>query len=197
MAELVDFERPLEGEGERAGRLAGAVMAREVGRAFGNAFEGAIVRDKPFKTVFRSLLQDVQSTLLHSVVESMVGGALGKGSGGALFADMFGSLVQAFTFAEGGVMGGRGPLPLARYARGGVADGPQMAVFGEGRAPEAFVPLPDGRRIPVRMEGGGGAVSVVNNITVHAADAASFRRAEGQVGAEIAARLQRHLRRNG
>lgn len=188
--------KELETEAERAGRQTGDVMAREVGRAFGNAFEGAIVRDKPFKQVFRSLLQDVQSTLLHSVIETSVATMLGKGTPGKNIASFFKEIVQAFTFAEGGVMGGRGPLPLARYARGGVADSPQMAVFGEGRTPEAFVPLPDGRRIPVRMEGGGG-VSVVNNITVHAADAASFRRAEGQVGAEIAARLQRHLRRNG
>lgn len=192
-----DRQEKLEKEAEKAGRQAGDVMAREVGRAFGNAFEGAIVRDKPFKQVFRSLLQDVQSTLLHSVVETGIGSLIGRGSNGDDVADFFKTIVQAFTFAEGGVMGGRGPLPLARYARGGVADSPQMAVFGEGRAPEAFVPLPDGRRIPVRMEGGGGGVSVVNNITVHAADAASFRRAEGQVGAEIAARLQRHLRRNG
>jgi tape measure domain-containing protein len=53
-------------------------------------------------------------------------------------------------FANGGIMTSTGPLPLRRYAAGGVANSPQMAVFGE-RGPEAYVPLPDGRSIPVKM----------------------------------------------
>jgi tape measure domain-containing protein len=53
-------------------------------------------------------------------------------------------------FATGGVMTSRGPLPLKRYATGGVARSPQVAMFGE-RGPEAYVPLPDGRSIPVKM----------------------------------------------
>jgi hypothetical protein len=52
-------------------------------------------------------------------------------------------------------MTGNGPLPLKRYASGGIANSPQLAMFGEGSTPEAYVPLPDGRSIPVRMKGGG------------------------------------------
>lgn len=61
-------------------------------------------------------------------------------------------LSSLFPFAAGGVMTARGPLPLRRYAGGGIARSPQVAVYGEksGR-PEAYVPLPDGRRIPVAM----------------------------------------------
>lgn len=66
-------------------------------------------------------------------------------------------------FANGGIMTGRGPLPLKRYANGGVAYSPQLAMFGEGSTPEAYVPLPDGRSIPVTMKNGGG----VGNITVN------------------------------
>jgi hypothetical protein len=68
--------------------------------------------------------------------------------------------------ALGGVMTSSGPLPLNRYALGGVANSPQLALFGEGRGPEAFVPLPDGRRIPVAMKGGGGNTSVVVNVNM-------------------------------
>lgn len=50
-----------------------------------------------------------------------------------------------------------GPLPLRKYAGGGIARSPQLAMFGEGSSPEAYVPLPDGRRIPVAMSGGGAA----------------------------------------
>jgi hypothetical protein len=60
-------------------------------------------------------------------------------------------------FASGGVMTGSGPMPLHKYANGGVANKPQMALFGEGSTPEAFVPLPDGRSIPVTMQGRGGS----------------------------------------
>jgi tape measure domain-containing protein len=57
----------------------------------------------------------------------------------------------AFTFATGGIMTSQGPVPLRSYARGGVAMAPQAAIYGEGSTPEAFVPLPDGRRIPVAL----------------------------------------------
>lgn len=55
------------------------------------------------------------------------------------------------TFANGGIMTPFGELPLHAYSSGGVANTPQMAIFGEGRMAEAYVPLPDGRTIPVTM----------------------------------------------
>lgn len=53
-------------------------------------------------------------------------------------------------FANGGVMANN-VIPLRRYAEGGIARSPQMALYGE-RGPEAFVPLPDGRNIPVKLD---------------------------------------------
>jgi len=54
---------------------------------------------------------------------------------------------------------------LKRYARGGIANSPQLAMFGEGSMPEAYVPLPDGRSIPVSMKNGGaGTTNVVVNV---------------------------------
>ncbi|MEQ8396500.1 hypothetical protein [Thalassobaculum sp.] len=61
------------------------------------------------------------------------------------------AIASTINFADGGVMTASGPLDLHRYARGGIARGPQLALFGEGRMPEAFVPLPDGRTIPVTV----------------------------------------------
>jgi hypothetical protein len=187
-------------DGTKAGSAAGQAFARNVGAAFGDAFQDAVVRDKSIRSTFRTLIQDLQSSLLQSVVETSFSALLGRGDTGDIVRESFAALVRGFTFAEGGVMGPQGAMPLQTYARGGIADSPQLALFGEGRTPEAFVPLPDGRRIPVQMDGAAGArraVSVVNHITVNAADAGSFRRAEGQIGAEIAGRLQRHLSRNG
>jgi phage-related minor tail protein len=56
-----------------------------------------------------------------------------------------------FGFADGGIMTSAGPMPLKAYSNGGVANSPQLTLFGEGRTPEAFVPLPDGRSIPVSL----------------------------------------------
>jgi hypothetical protein len=51
------------------------------------------------------------------------------------------------------------------YAKGGIADRP--SIFGEA-GPEAAVPLPDGRSIPVKIEGGG-SKSITVNAHYHAA----------------------------
>ena len=76
-----------------------------------------------------------------------------------------GSHMPVSAFANGGVMGG---LPVHQYAIGGIARTPQLAVFGEGRGAEAFVPLPDGKSIPVKMDGSSGPISV--NLTVASLD---------------------------
>jgi len=48
-------------------------------------------------------------------------------------------------FAGGGIMTEHGELPLRQYQGGGIATTPQVAVFGEGSTPEAYVPAPAGR----------------------------------------------------
>jgi len=80
------------------------------------------------------------------------------------------ALGSFFGFANGGVMTSGGPLPLRAYATGGVASTPQLAVFGEGSKPEAYVPLPDGRSIPVTMKAGSSG-SDVFNISVSVSEA--------------------------
>lgn len=71
-----------------------------------------------------------------------------------------------FQFANGGIMNGGGAVELRKYATGGVANTPQLAMYGEGSMAEAYVPLPDGRSIPVTMSGGAGAGGA-NNVTVN------------------------------
>jgi hypothetical protein len=111
--------------------------------------------------------KDVQTQTMKVNAANVVvnGGAGAAGGLASLFSSFFGSgptpvvggagSLAVPTFADGGIMTSRGPLPLHRYAGGGVASSPQLALFGEGRGPEAFVPLPDGRSIPVTMHGGG------------------------------------------
>ena len=81
-------------------------------------------------------------------------GAFAGGGGGMSFTGALPSATitpGAFPFATGGIMTPQGPVPLRSYARGGVAMAPQAAIYGDGSTPEAFVPLPDGRRIPVAL----------------------------------------------
>ena len=100
-------------------------------------------------------LREVLTDLLRSTARLFVEFGLRAG-----MKSLFPSL-----FANGGIMTGNGPLPLKRYARGGIANSPQLAMFGEGSTPEAYVPLPDGRSIPVRMKGGGGDMgNIVVNV---------------------------------
>jgi hypothetical protein len=54
-------------------------------------------------------------------------------------------------FAGGGIMSQYGELPIHHYQGGGMATSPQVAVFGEGSTPEAYVPIPSGR-IPVEVK---------------------------------------------
>nr|DAM63251.1 MAG TPA: chromosome segregation protein [Caudoviricetes sp.] len=81
----------------------------------------------------------------------------------------------AIPHANGGVMTSKGSMPLKYYSNGGIAKKAQVAVFGEGSKPEAYVPLPDGRSIPVTMKMDGlggesdsvGGNQVVINISVN------------------------------
>jgi hypothetical protein len=69
---------------------------------------------------------------------------------GALFGTSAGMGLGAF--ANGGIMTSRGVAQLRKYANGGIANSPQLALYGEGSMAEAYVPLPDGRSIPVTLK---------------------------------------------
>lgn len=158
--------------------------AEQSRRLFTNAFrsmEDALVQFvKTGKLDFRSLADSiitdmirimVQRQIMGPILEGMgaggfggfaggIGSFLGIGGGSAAGTNAAGVPFDVMDFmpmAKGGVMTSRGPMPLRAYSRGGVANSPQMAIFGEGSMNEAFVPLPDGRRIPVDLGDGGGA----------------------------------------
>src|SRR5690606_31556366 len=91
----------------------------------------------------------------------------GTGSG----SNAFGAIGKLFGFAKGGVAANGRPK---MFANGGVSN--SAAIFGEA-GPEAAVPLPDGRRIPVDLrmpQGGGGSthISIPVQIDATGADAA-------------------------
>jgi len=93
--------------------------------------------------VVRMLNQIIDQLLYITVIQPFVEAA----------GNFLGNIFGGFGFADGGIMTQGGPMPLQRYARGGIANSPQLAMFGEGSKPEAYVPLPDGRSIPVTIKG--------------------------------------------
>lgn len=108
----------------------------------------AITGEKSFGDMIDSMLADLARMLVYQNITQPLASAAS------------GFIGNLFGFEQGGVMTSSGPLPLKAYASGGIAASPQLALFGEGRTPEAFVPLPDGRTIPVTMKGAGTVVQI-------------------------------------
>lgn len=146
--------------------------------AFGNMEESLVQFVKTGKLNFAKFADDLITDIIRIQVRAaLVQGIIGVGSligGGAAaagnsYAPTGGGsqgygLGGSYQFAKGGVMTGYGEVPLRKYANGGVASSPQLAMFGEGSTPEAYVPLPDGRSIPVTMDGGSNGVVINVNV---------------------------------
>lgn len=155
-------------------------IAQQTENVFSDGFKGmedALVNfTKTGKLSFTDMANSIITDLARIMVRQNITGPLAgwlSGGIGSLFGggssaaadSMVGYMTDPWAFANGGVMSGKGSLPLHRYASGGIASSPQLALFGEGRMNEAYVPLPDGRSIPVTMKGGtGGNIQVTVNV---------------------------------
>ena len=122
------------------------------GREFTDTLADAVITGKfQFKDLADSIIRDllriqIQQRLTNPLVQ-----------GGTSFLNTLFDESNTTASANGNVMTSGGPLPLQKYAKGGIARSPQLSIFGEGSQPEAYVPLPDGRTIPVTMKGAGAA----------------------------------------
>lgn len=134
-------------------------------------------------------------SLLKSVFSTLFSGAAGSGGGGGIFG-FLGSVASALFLSKGGVVGAHGSMALERYATGGVARTRQLAMFGEGSLPEAFVPLPDGRSIPVSLAGGGGTVnaSFSSPVTVNLGGSSSTAMGNPDQARELGTTISRAVR---
>ena len=154
-------------------------------QGMGDALISLIDKAKSFRDVMSDLLKQIGKMLISFGMQ-----ALGKG----IFPNLFPQ-------ALGGVMSGNGPVPLRKYARGGIANSPQMALFGEGSTPEAYVPLPDGRSIPVKMKNGGGVGNITVNVDANGSqvqgDQPNANKLGEALGAAVRAELIRQKRPGG
>lgn len=113
---------------------------------------------------FQGKWEQVAFMFLAQLATTLTTYAATSGSSGM---GIIGSIASIFGFAKGGVMSNYGPVELNKYASGGVASSPQLAVFGEGSRNEAFVPLPDNRSIPVTLSGNTGSNVVIGDTTIN------------------------------
>jgi len=131
-------------ETQKLGKSIIETFASGLGSAFDSLFDGA------------KSLNDILGDILRSTAKLLFEFGIRAG---------LKALFPTFGFANGGIMTASGPLELKRYANGGIASSPQLAMFGEGSQSEAYVPLPDGRSIPVTLKNGAtGNTNVVVNV---------------------------------
>jgi hypothetical protein len=167
---------------------------KDLGGAIGDAVVGGLQGLEDQLTAFVTTGKANFADLASSILSDLARIALRAAIIGPI-AQALGGMFPGFKFANGGIMTGDGPVPLKKYASGGIASSPQLALYGEGSKPEAYVPLPDGRRIPVAMQGGaGGGTSVVVNV-----DATGGSSVQGdedranQLGKAVSAAVQAEL----
>ena len=173
------FAKGMRAVAEEAEQIGKQMEAATI-RAFNGMTDALVGFVMTGKLDFRSLANSIISDLIRIQIQRAITLPLAK------------AMSSFFGFADGGVMTAEGPLPLRGYASGGIANSPQLAVFGEGSRPEAYVPLPDGRTIPVTMSGGAagaatGAVGAghVFNISVNVSDAGAATRGDSAGGRDL------------
>ena len=173
------FAKGLRAVAEEAEQIGKQMEAATV-RAFNGMTDALVGFVMTGKLDFRLLANSIISDLIRIQIQRAITLPLAK------------AMSSFFGFADGGVMTSEGPLPLRGYASGGIANSPQLAVFGEGSRPEAYVPLPDGRTIPVTMSGGAAGAATgamgaghVFNISVNVSDAGAATRGDSAGGRDL------------
>lgn len=121
----------------------------------------SILAGRSFADVLANVADMLARAALQAALfgEGPLSGLFGTAAGGGAFGALTTAVSSAFggstpnvtASANGNIMTGFGPARLTPYSRGGVATSPQLSIFGEGTQPEAYVPLPDGRTIPVTL----------------------------------------------
>jgi TP901 family phage tail tape measure protein len=118
---------------------------------FGEAFGAWITGTKDSEYAWKQFVAGILSSIAQ-VMAKLVAMKIAK------------AILGGATDGEGAASGAIWRGGFQAFARGTPrVTQPTLGLVGEGPMPEAIVPLPDGRRIPVQMIGGGGSTVVQHN----------------------------------
>lgn len=122
-----------------------AVEAAKQFSGLGQEVVGGFISDMRNGASAAEALSNALNKVLDKIIEIGLNSLFSSGGGGG---GLLGGLFDLFFHKNGGVAANGRPQPLKTFARGGVSR--SAAIFGEA-GPEAAVPLPDGRNIPVKL----------------------------------------------
>ena len=187
-----------------AAQIENTKALREVSAALGGATVGGIkpqqspLPESDAITIFGPIVSAIDNGTLETTKASetakegigtlagifvqFITGLISSGGGGGGFVEGVGAIFKTiFGAANGGVIKG-GMSPIPQLATGGVTNGAQLAVIGEGNTREAVVPLPNNREIPVDLKGSGGGdtITIEQNFDFRNADASTITQLRNQ-----------------
>lgn len=164
LRKYIEQLREAAGQVDKLGQKGTATFGENFKKAFQDAYKSAI----DLGTQLGGTLVSGIDGLTSAIVEfAATGKAAFKELAASILKDLGAIFIKAALFkaigaafpglkigmaATGGTTGPLSTVPVKQYATGGIAKSPQMSIYGE-RGPEAFVPLPDGRSIPVKLRG--------------------------------------------
>ena len=121
-----------------------------LGSAFQNSFVALMHGDiGALGSIWKNFLRTMLDNFIAMIAQMITRWLMMK-----LITGIFGGFMGGGAMATGGIFSGSF-MPMRAFAYGGVATSPTLGLVAETGRPEAVVPLPDGRSIPVSMKGGG------------------------------------------
>lgn len=167
---------------KQLGVVATEAFANSMQKGIQGVIEGTMSIKDAFKSMAASILQSLAQVLAKMLTMRILSSAFGipMADGGII------------PMAKGGIIKG--------YKYGGIATEPTYLVGEAG--PEAVVPLPDGRSIPVNMNGSGGTNNVTINVDANGGTSSTMDGEKGKalgmaIQAAVMETIQREKRPGG
>ena len=137
-----------------------------IGSSFLDNITDVVTGAQSITDAFKSMAADVGKFLVKLALKMMILAAAKKAlessTAGGGWATALEGIIGAMS-ADGNIL--KGGSGITEFAGGGIVSKPTLSLAGEGRYNEAIVPLPNGKAIPVDMNGSqGNTYSVVVNV---------------------------------